>query len=169
MRKNNNSLKWIYFVPLSIFMYFFGYILIRIVIALIVMLFFPALPVDGNQYPDYGGHYLYATILVMLKDGIPTGFAIVFGVKLVPKYKPWIFTAFVTVWIGYILFNLIATKNTGYSTLNFYLLIISIVGQLICIIFAGYILVKEQLSKEKNCKTDLYNPYHIKRTANSNF
>ncbi len=160
MRKNNTSHKWIYFIPLSIFMYLFGYILVRMVIATILMLFFPSIPIDVSQDTDFGGHYVYATILFFFKDGLPTGFAIFLGVKFVPKYTQRVFAAFFVVWILYVCFNsyFLVFQNTDYSSVVFLLLVSSILGQLVSIIFAGYFLKRHNTSSENRSKAKIYNP-----------
>jgi len=144
MRHLSDSLKWILFIPLTAYMYIFGYILIRIIIASIVLFFFPSMPITENEGSNYEGHFIYATILALLKDSLPVGFAIFFGVNLVPKHKIKIFASFIAAWMFYVSLNLytLGMYYSKISSIDIFLFIITTISQLISIIFAGYLLLK---------------------------
>jgi hypothetical protein len=152
MRNYNDSLKWIFFIPLSVIMYIFGYILIRIVIATFVMFFFPTFPIPEGINPDYEGHYVYASISCFLKDGLPVGFAFFFGPYLVPNYRRKIFNAFVAIWVIYISLHLYFLKinYNDISNVGLLLSIFSLIGQLVSIIFVGYILKRVRVPVDEN-------------------
>ena len=144
MRHLSYSLKWILFIPFSAFMYAFGYILIRIIIASMVLFFFPSMPITESVNTDYEGHFIYATILAILKESLPVGFAIFFGVNLVPRHKIKVFASFIAAWLFYVSLNLYSIKINyiNFSSISIFLFAISVISQLICIIFAGYLLLK---------------------------
>ncbi|MDP4238536.1 MAG: hypothetical protein Q8904_03575 [Bacteroidota bacterium] len=152
MRNYNDSLKWIFFIPLSVLMYLFGYILIRIVIATFVMFFFPTFPIPEGINPDYEGHYIYASISCFLKDGLPIGFAVFFGAYLIPTHKKRIFNVFVCIWLVYILYHFYSLKMNynDISNISFLLSIFSLIGQLTSIILAGYVLKRIRVPEAGN-------------------
>jgi len=93
--KSNDFKKWIFFIPLSIFIFIFSKFCINFPFYIINKPFIETI----NLNRGFGGYLISGTIFVLFRESIAIGLAIYSGVYLVPKKKKTVFIFFLAVYI----------------------------------------------------------------------
>jgi len=144
--KSNDFKKWIFFIPLSIFIFIFSKFCINFPFYIINKPFIETI----NLNRGFGGYLISGTIFVLFRESIAIGLAIYSGVYLVPKKKKTVFIFFLAVYIFLIIilsfFIGISVFIANYSFEEYFRIIIEIIAHIIGFSIAGYLIWKEEKS-----------------------
>lgn len=138
--------RWIFFIPLSLFIY----ALSKDIITWTFSLINSNMVADISSADDFVGYYFLGPVYIFIMESLATGFSIYSGVYLVPKYKKIIFIGFVIPTILILLYFLYFSYNFGsivYTKETKEVLLrglTEITGSLCGIIIAGIYIWKEQ-------------------------
>jgi hypothetical protein len=141
---NKITLRWIFFIPLSIAMLFLSKFFINLTFFFISKPFVDAI----NLNKGFGGYLILGPLFVLFRDTIASGIAIYSGVYLAPKKKKAVFLFFLIVYLLSLILISFSLGLTFYKSSwvfeDYLRIIIEIIAHIIGFLIAGIQIWKEE-------------------------
>jgi len=136
-------LRWIFFIPLAIGIYFVSKICLTW-----TFYFISSKVMDEiSSTADYSGHYLLGPVFSFIREGISVGFGVYSGVYLAPKNKKTVYFLFVIIWVLFLLYASFVIGLTyfkaDWTTEKIFRSVVELVAQLVAFIITGIYIWKE--------------------------